>query len=98
MRRVLLKAKRRALLRKHGWVRIGRSGSETWQHLRLGRRRFNRAAAYLAELEPAFVLRVGVRELLLHAEGLISYARRLLLEQELRLAGVLVGDGLEEPE
>jgi len=45
-----------------------------------------------------YVLHVGERELLLDAEGLISYARRLWLERELGLEGALVDDGFEEPE
>jgi hypothetical protein len=54
------KAERRALLRERGWIRIGRSGSETWTHPRCSRSRFfTLAAAYRTEVglyDPAPIL------------------------------------------
>lgn len=46
------KAARRDLLRSRGWVRIGRGGSETWQHSRYSSNRFfTLAAAYRVEAD-----------------------------------------------
>lgn len=49
-RRLPPKAERRELLRQRGWVRVGRTGSETWQHPRFPRSHFfTLAAAYRRE-------------------------------------------------